>query len=65
MTVETKSIIIKGMEKLLTDVEGSVVVGVHEDMSPNDIEYGLTLETERVDALDFMLSILTEHQEEL
>jgi len=65
MTIETKSIIVEDIEKLLSTVETSTKLGVHEIMSPNDIDYESTLKSKQVEAVNFMISLLNEYLEDL
>ena len=65
MTIETKSIIVEDIEKLLSTVETSTKLGVHEIMSPNDIDYESILKSKQVEAVNFMISLLNEYLEDL
>ena len=54
ITNETKAQIDKDLEKLFQQTEKTIILGITEDMSPNDVEYYSTLDARWTDALAYM-----------
>ena len=54
LTEETKSIIDRKVDKLLTLMEEAVTLGVLEGMSPNDMEYDQALNNGWETAMEYL-----------
>jgi hypothetical protein len=54
LTEETKVLIDTELDKLFAQLEDTIVFGVTEDMSPNDIEYDQTLDDRWESAMEYL-----------
>ena len=54
LTEETKAAIDDSVDELLARIENTVMLGVSEDMSPNDIEYEQALNNGWLSAMEYL-----------
>ena len=65
ITAETRRTIDQGVEKLFEKIEKTIILGITEDMSPNDGEYYSTLDIRWTDALEYMADKIDTYQGEV
>ncbi len=65
ITNETKFTIDKEVEKLFQKIEQTIILGVSEDMSPNDNQYYPELDARWTDALDYLVNKIDTYQREV
>ncbi len=65
VTNETKSTIDNEVEKLFAKIEKTIILGITEDMSPNDGEYYSELDSRWTDALSYLADKIDTYQGEV
>ena len=65
ITSETKATINEGIEKLFQKIEETIILGITEDMSPNDSQYYPELDKRWTDALSYMADKIDNYQGEV
>ena len=64
-TDETKNLIDSKIEKLFQEIEETIILGITEDMSPNDGQYYSELDTRWTDALEYLADKVDAYQGEV
>ena len=65
ITNETKNLIDKEIELLFNKIEHTIILGITEDMSPNDQQYYSELDLRWTDALSYMADKIDIYQGEI
>jgi len=65
LTNETKNLIDHRIERLFQEIEETIILGITEDMSPNDNQYYSELDTRWTDALSYLADKIDIYQGEI
>ncbi len=65
ITNETKNLIDNKVEKLFQEIEETILLGITEDMSPNDNQYYSELDIRWTDALSYLADKIDMYQGEV